>query len=341
LRSRFPTTLRIAILTILLALAGNAGLLAFIRFATFNEHEGLAEALERALWLSVAIALLFGIISGAFIARFVGRRVEEIARVADAVTAGNLSERAPVTRGGDAFDHLSQRVNAMLDRIETLMTELRILTDSLAHDLRSPVQRLRSRVEQALSTEDEAQRDQLLSGVLAETDALTRILTTALEISRSEAMTARTQFATIDTALLITELAEMYEPLAEEKGVVLRADVSGAAPIKGHRQLLAQALSNLIDNALNYGAGAPVTLFVAQDRDIIRLGVGDHGPGIAAKDVVAARRRFGRLDAARGSPGAGLGLSLVEAAAHLHGGTLELLDNGPGLRAAIVLPTTH
>lgn len=181
----------------------------------------------------------------------------------------------------------------------------------------------------------------MLSGVLAETDALTRILTTVLEISRSEAMTARTQFATIDTALLITELAEMYEPLAEEKGVVLRADVSGAAPIKGHRQLLAQALSNLIDNALNYGAGAPVTLFVAQDRDIIRLGVGDHGPGIAAKDVVAARRRFGRLDAARGSPGAGLGLSLVEAAAHLHGGTLELLDNGPGLRAAIVLPTTH
>jgi signal transduction histidine kinase len=341
LKSRFPTTFRIAILTILLSLVGNAALLAFIRFATFNEHEGLAEALQRALWLSVAIALLFGIISGAFIARFVGRRVEEVVRVADAVTAGNLSERAPVTGGGDAFDHLARRVNAMLDRIETLMGELRMLTDSLAHDLRSPVQRLRSRVEQVLATEDEVQRDQLLSGVLAETDSLTRMLTTVLEISRSEAMTARTQFATIDPAMLITELAEMYEPLAEEKGVVLRADAVGVAPINGHRQLLAQALSNLVDNALSYGAGAPVTLFVVQDRGVARLGVRDDGPGIAAEDVDAARRRFGRLDTARGSPGAGLGLSLVEAVAHLHGGTLELSDNGPGLRAAIVLPMTH
>lgn len=338
MKSRFPTTLRIAILTILLSLVGNAALLAFIRFATINEHEGLAEALERALWLSVAIAMLFGIISGAFIAHFVGRRVEEVARVADAVTAGNLSERAPVTGGGDAFDHLAQRVNAMLDRIETLMGELRILTDSLAHDLRSPVQRLRARVEQALTTGDEMQRDQLLSGVLAETDGLTRMLTTVLEIGRSEAMTAKAQFASVDPGALITELAEMYEPLAEEKGVVLHTEMGHVAHIQGHRQLLAQALSNLMDNALHYGGGASVSLFVVQQGNALRLGVADRGPGIAVNDMAEARRRFGRLDASRGLPGAGLGLSLVEAVAHLHGGTLELSDNGPGLRATINLP---
>jgi signal transduction histidine kinase len=338
LNARFPTTLRIAVLTILLSLVGNATLLAFIHFATFNEHEGLAEALERALWLSVAIAILFGIISGFFIARFVGRRVEEVGRVADAVTAGNLSERAPVSGGGDAFDHLAQRINAMLDRIETLMGELRMLTDGLAHDLRSPVQRLRARVEQALTTTDEGQRDQLLSGVLTETDALTRMLTTALEIGRSEAMTAKSQFGIVDPALLVAELAEMYEPLAEEKGVTMGAETMPVAHINGHRQLLAQALSNLVDNALCYGAAAPVTLFADQSGNIVRIGVADGGPGIPESDMPAARRRFGRLDAARGIPGAGLGLSLVEAVAHLHGGTLELTDNQPGLRATILLP---
>lgn len=333
-----PTTARIALLAILLTLAGNAALIGFIRYSTVAEHEGLAETLENALAVALGLSILFGIVTGWLIARYVGQRVEDVARVADEVSAGNLDRRVPTGGTGDAFDHLARRTNAMLDRIETLMGELRMLTDSLAHDLRSPVQRLRARIEAALTTSDDAQRDHLLSGVLTEADALTRMLTTVLEIGRSEAMAARGQFAAVDPAALVHELVEMYEPLAEEKGVALSAHADATPMIAGHRQLLAQALSNLIDNALHYGSGAPVTVFAASHGAQLQLGVADQGPGIASAQMADARRRFGRLDSARGTPGAGLGLSLVEAVAHLHDGTLDLADNAPGLRATLILP---
>jgi signal transduction histidine kinase len=335
---RLPTTARIALLAVLLSLAGSFVLLGFIRYATVAEHEGLAEALESALLLALGLSVALGVVSGWLIARFVGRRVEDVVRVADAVGAGDLSRRAPTSRGNDAFDHLARRMNAMLDRTETLMGELRLLTDSLAHDLRSPVQRLRARIERALIAPDEAQRDQLLSGVLVETDALMRILTTVMEIGRSEAQTSRGQFAPLYPSTLVAELVEMYEPLAEEASVSMTVDAPPFPPINAHRQLLAQALSNLIDNALHYGSGTNVTLFVADDDGELHIGVSDSGPGIASADIATARRRFGRLDAARGTPGAGLGLSLVEAVAHLHNGRLELSNNAPGLRAALVLP---
>ena len=335
---RLPTTVRIALLAVLLSFVGSFVLLGFIRYATVSEHEGLAEALESALLLALGLSVGFGIISGWLIARFVGRRVEDVVRVADAVGAGDLSRRAPTSRGNDAFDHLARRMNAMLDRTETLMSELRLLTDSLAHDLRSPVQRLRARIERALLASDETQRDQLLSGVLAETDALMRILTTVMEIGRSEALASRGQFAPVYPSTLVAELSEMYEPLADENGVVLTVDAPLFAPIEGHRQLLAQALSNLVDNALRYGGPTQVTLFAAEGERELHIGVADCGPGIAPADMGDARRRFGRLDAARGMPGAGLGLSLVEAVAHLHNGRLELSDNAPGLRATLILP---
>jgi signal transduction histidine kinase len=337
-RPALPTTARIALLAIVLSLVGNAILIGFVRYATFAEHEGLAEALERSLWLALGLSILFGVASGWFIARYVNRRVRALARVADAVSAGDFARRAPVGAGGDAFDVLARRINAMLDRIEALMSELRLLTDSLAHDLRSPVQRLRARVETAVTTTDEEQRDVLLAGVVKEADALTRLLTTVLEIGRSEAGTARAQFVALDPGALVAEIAEMYEPLAEEKGVLLHAEAGPVSLVMGHRQLLAQALTNLVDNALSYGGGRPVTLFARIADGAFELGVADHGPGIAERDRGEARRRFGRLDAARNAPGAGLGLALVESIAHLHGGTLELADNVPGLRATLLLP---
>jgi signal transduction histidine kinase len=337
-RRWLPTTARIALLAILLSLAGNIILIGFVRFATFDEHEGLAEALERSLWLALGLSISFGLASGWLIARYVERRVGALARVADAVGGGDLARRAPVGEGGDAFDVLARRINAMLDRIEALMGELRLLTDSLAHDLRSPVQRLRARVEGALTTTDEAQRDALLSGVVKEADALTRMLTTVLEIGRSEAGTARGQFSPLDAAALVGEIAEMYEPLAEEKGMGFRVDVEPACLITGHRQLLAQALSNLVDNAFAYGSGGAVTLFVRREGTMVLLGVADQGVGIAEDDHSLARRRFGRLDSTRNAPGAGLGLALVESIAHLHGGMLDFADNAPGLRATLILP---
>jgi signal transduction histidine kinase len=287
------------------------------------------------------LSLLLGVIGGLLIARYVGRRIEAIVRVVDEVGEGDLSRRAPTVGDTDAFDRLSARINRMLERIAALMDELRLTTDSLAHDLRSPIGRLRARIERALATDDEAQRDVLLSGVLAEADALSRMLATLMEIGRSESMAGRKSFAPIDPAILVAELAEMYEPLAEEAGVRLVARIPAELPVLiGHRQLLAQALSNLVDNALLHGAGGGRVTITAGigDGGTMRLSVADAGAGIAAADRAEALRRFGRLDTSRSRPGAGLGLSLVSSVAHLHGGTLQLEDAGPGLLAILILP---
>jgi signal transduction histidine kinase len=296
--------------------------------------------LEGSLGLALAISVLLGLICGLIVARYVGSRVGEMADVADRIAGGDLDQRVPLSGSRDAFDGLAQQINRMLDRMAGLMEELRLLTDSLAHDLRSPVGRLRARVEAALAVTDDKKRDALLGGVLQEADSLMRILTTVLEIGRSEAMASRKQFAPLDPAGLIDELAEMYEPIAEESGCTLRAEAEPGLPaFIGHRQLLAQTLSNLLDNALAYARdGQEVALFARVRDNRLRLGVADRGPGIAPADQAEARRRFGRLDSSRSTGGAGLGLALAEAVAHQHGGVLDLVDNKPGLRAVLVLP---
>lgn len=307
----------------------------------FGERLALQRTLERSLLLALLLSVAMGLAGAVLIARYVGHRVKAVATVIDDVGEGDLARRAEVSGSGDAFDALSARINRMLDKIASLMDELRLLTDSLAHDLRSPVSRLRARVERALTTDDAAQREVMLGGVLDEADALTRMLTTVLEIGRSEAMTGRKRFAWIDPVELVQELAEMYEPLAEEAGVALSVEWRGVAlPLFGHRQLLAQAISNLVDNALTHGAaGGRIVLSVGESGEMVHLAVADGGPGIAPEDVAEARRRFGRLDASRSTPGAGLGLALVEAVAHLHGGRLDLADTAPGLRATIIFPS--
>jgi len=307
---------------------------------SFDERLSLQRTLERSLLIAVAASVLLGLLCGAVTARYVSRRVGAIATVAEDITRGELGRRVKVSGGGDAFDALGRQINHMLDRIEALMEELRLLTDSLAHDLRSPVGRLRARIDAALTAPTEERRHQLLGGVLNEADSLMRILTTVLEIGRSEAMTSRKQFTWLGPDELVSELADMYEPLVEESGASLSTKVTGVLlPLFGHRQLLAQALSNLVDNALKYAScGGEIVLLAEQDDGEIRLGVGDRGPGIASGDEAEARRRFGRLDASRSSGGAGLGLALAQAVAHLHRGRLELQDNGPGLRALLVIP---
>lgn len=304
--------------------------------------DGLAvrQTLERSLWFALALAVILGLISGLITARYVGSRVRKIVMVADRISGGDLDQRVPVTDAGDAFDGLGRQINRMLDRMGTLMGELRMLTDTLAHDLRSPVGRLRSAADAALATDDPKERDQQLSNVIRQADSLMRILTTVLEIGRSEALTSRNQFSLFDPAAFGDELGDMYEPVAEEAGVALRIEHAGALrPFFGHRQLLAQAMSNLIENALKYAAaGGEISLVVRDDERGLKLGVGDRGPGIAAAERTAARKRFGRLDSSRSAEGAGLGLTLVEAIAHLHDGALVLEDHAPGLVAWIDLP---
>jgi signal transduction histidine kinase len=307
---------------------------------SFGERLELQRTLEGSLGLALAISVLLGLICGLIIARYVGARVRAVAAVADGISGGDLSRRVPLFGGGDAFDGLAARINSMLDRIGILMEELRLLTDCLAHDLRSPVARLRVRIEAAMRADSETRHDHLLAGVLQEADSLMRILTTVLEIGRSEAMASRNQFAWLDPAELLAQLADMYEPILDEAGCVLRLECGPALlPLFGHRQLLAQTLSNLLDNAVSYAAGTAVALFAVQEEEGVRLGVADGGPGIAPADRAEARRQFGRLDSSRSSGGAGLGLALAEAVAHLHHGRLDLEDNLPGLRVSLLLPS--
>jgi signal transduction histidine kinase len=297
----------------------------------------LRDTLERSLLIALFFAILLGLICGIILAQYVGRRVGKIVAVTDRVTALDLTRRIPLSGGGDAFERLSRQINEMLDRISGLMEELRMVTDSLAHDLRSPVSRLRSAAHAAAETSDSAERDQQLTSVVRQADALMRILTTALEISRSEALTSRSQFARFDVGELGAELSEMYEPVAEEAGTVLRFD-RPRQPIElfGHRQLIAQAISNLIENAIRYGsAGGKIEVTVGDDGRRLSIAVADHGPGIPPERRAEALRRFGRLDSSRSEEGAGLGLALVRAIAHLHGGELVLEDNSPGLIAVL------
>jgi len=304
--------------------------------------EGLAirDTLERSLLIALVFAGLLGLLCGLILAHYVGRRIGEIAQVADRISARDLTQRVPVSSAHDAFDRLARQINAMLDRISTLMEELRLLTDSLAHDLRSPVSRLRAAAAAAAHATDPSEQEELFGSVIRQADSLMRILTTVLEISRSEALTGRRQFAWFDVGELADELAEMYDPLAEERGANLIYDrPAWPVPLFGHRQLLAQAISNLIENALRYGAsGGEIRVLVEPSERNIRIEVADRGPGIPPERREEARRRFGRLDTSRSDEGAGLGLSLAEAIAHLHNGQLTLADNQPGLLTVIELP---
>lgn len=304
--------------------------------------EGLAirDALEGSLLIALIVAGLLGLLGGLILANYVGQRIGEIARVADRISARDLSQRVPVSSADDAFDQLGRQINAMLDRISTLMEELRLLTDSLAHDLRSPVSRLRSAAHAAAQATDVGEQEDLLASVIRQADSLMRILTTVLEISRSEALTGRKQFAWFDVGDLAAELAEMYDPLVEEGSATLVYDrPAWPVPLFGHRQLLAQAISNLIENAIRYGAsGGEIRIRVEPSERNIRIEVADRGPGIPAERREEARRRFGRLDTSRSDEGAGLGLALAESIAHLHGGQLLLADNQPGLLTVLVLP---
>ena len=304
--------------------------------------EGVAfrVTLERSLILALFVAGLLGLLCGIILAHYVSRRIGGIAAVANRISGRDLSERVPVSRAGDSFDRLAMQINAMLDRIGGLMEELRLLTDSLAHDLRSPVSRLRAAAHAAAETSDPAEQEELLGSVVRNADALIRILTTVLEISRSEALTGRNQFAWFDVGDLAAELTEMYDPLADERGASLRFDRPvRAAPLFGHRQLLAQALSNLIENAIRYGSsGGEIDVRLQPGDKRIRIEVADRGPGIPLDRRAEAMRRFARLDSSRSDEGAGLGLALAKSIAHLHEGELRLEDNRPGLLTALDLP---
>lgn len=291
-------------------------------------------ALIGAMLLAVPLALLIAL----FVGRLIDRRISALAATADAVSAGDLSRRVPADGSADAFDRLAHGVNAMLGRIEMLVGELRTVTDALAHDLRSPITRMNSVIEGALRDATDPASRLALGQVAEEADIVLAMLTTALTISRAEAGIGRDLFAPSDIAALLGDSAEIYGPLAEDSGFALSVEPVGTETFLLHRQLVSQAIGNLVENALKYAdAGSAIVLSATAGADGLRVTVADDGIGIPAERRDEARARFHRLDPARHLPGSGLGLALVEAVARLHGGELELADNHPGLRATIRL----
>jgi signal transduction histidine kinase len=293
----------------------------------------VASALATSLLLTVPAALILALLLG----RLANARVAAIAQVAGDVAGGNLGRRVARGGGEDAYDRLGDAINAMLDRIEGLVVELRTVTDGLAHDLRSPLTRLRGHVEQAQA--HGSANGATLDAMAGDLDRLLVMLTTALQISRAEAGIGRDHMAPVALADLIETTAEIYGPIAEDMGVQLDARLAPSGSALLHRALIQQALGNLIENGLRHAMGATrITLSATRTTTGIELIVADNGPGIPSTQHALALSRFGRLDPARGGSGTGLGLSLVQAVARLHGGDVSLMDAEPGLKVAMHLP---
>jgi signal transduction histidine kinase len=310
-----------------------------------EERVRMREIITAAARGSIALVVVLGLAGGFFVTRRVLRRFDAMTETTQRIMAGDLSERLPVAGTGDELDRLATSINDMLERIEALMRGLKEVSDNIAHDLKTPLTRLRNRSEEALrsATDETAYRHALVS-MLEESERLIRTFDALLMIARAESGHSRDNMAGFDAAEIVRGVGELYEPLAEEKGLVLKVDAVGAAPIRGNRELLSQSLANLVDNAIKYAragedaAATEIVLAARQEGDRVLISVADHGPGIAEADRARAVERFVRLPQSQSEPGSGLGLSLAAAVARLHGGELILEDNAPGLRAVIALP---
>ncbi len=289
---------------------------------------------------TVALMLLLGLVGGGLMSRNMLRRLDQINRTAGEIFAGDLSRRVPVSRAHDEFDTLAESLNRMLDRIERLMKGVREVTDSVAHDLRTPLNRLRNRLEDTLRHLDTSGKEAgEIEAAMRETDQIIATFNALLLIAEADAGVTRGAMAPIDLVPVADDVAELYAPLAEEKGVTLDIKPAGATMIEGNRSLISQALANLIDNAIKYTPeGGHVSVWPAVTPVGVDLTVADTGPGIPEAERARVVERFVRLETSRNSPGTGLGLSLVAAVARLHGARLILDDNAPGLKAVIRFP---
>jgi signal transduction histidine kinase len=318
-----------------------------------EERRRLFGIVAKAAQWSLLVVIVLGIGGGIFVARRVLRRIDAMTGTTRRIMAGDLSGRLPVGRSGDELDRLAENLNAMLERIEALMTGLKEVSDNIAHDLKTPLTRMRNRAEEALaSSGSEAEYRAALERTIEESDGLIRTFNALLMIARAESGQARGNMDDFDAADVARGIHELYEPLAEDDGMTLRVRAA-TARLHGNRELISQALANLVENAIKYGKPSPVVqpldpAAAARNREIaiearregdhVLLSVIDHGPGIPDGDRKHAVERFVRLEASRTLPGSGLGLSLANAVATLHGGELRLGDSHPGLTATLVIP---
>ena len=289
---------------------------------------------------TVGLVLLLGLAGGALMSRNMVARLDSLNRSSAEIIGGDLTRRVPIGTAHDEFDALAENLNTMLDRIERLMKGVREVTDSVAHDLRTPLNRLRIRLDATLRHLDPgSEQAGEIEAAVAETDQLITTFNALLLIAEADAGVSRGQMSPIDLAPIAEDVAELYAPLAEEKGVTLNITPAGATTIDGNRSLISQALANLVDNGIKYTpSGGSVTVTALETPEGVELRVADTGPGIPADERARVVERFVRLDASRSAPGTGLGLSLVAAVARLHDARLILADNHPGLRATIRFP---
>jgi signal transduction histidine kinase len=310
-----------------------------------EERDRLNTVLGQAIRILIGAFLVFGVLGAFFVARRAIARMDAMTASGQTIMAGDLTQRLPVSGSGDEIDRLAVSLNAMLDRIGVLMQGMKEVSDNIAHDLKTPLTRLRNSAEQALRNGDgkEAYRA-ALERTIEESDGLIRIFNALLLIARAEAGSGADAFGEVDVSRLLTDLAEIYEPAAEEAGARLLAEIPPGLTVRGNRELLGQVIANLIDNALKYGLppapGAPAEITVTAQLvgERLLLSVADRGAGVPVVDRGKVVERFHRLDASRHKPGSGLGLSLAAAVARLHGGELVLADHAPGLIATLDLP---
>ena len=308
-----------------------------------EERRLFAQLIRTALFWSLGLALVFGVGGAMLLSRNFLRRIDSIAATSRTIMAGDLTGRMPVSGTGDELDRLASSLNEMLDQIERLMTGMKEVSGNVAHDLRTPLNRMRSNLEAAIRGETRHKSRKVLESVLADADQLLATFNALLSIARAEAGEARAGFSDVDATALCSELVELYEPIFEEQGGVLRLTAPPGVTLRADRQLLAQAITNLLDNALKYGhtgktGKLEVELQISATDTDTQIIVADRGPGIKPADRGRVTKRFVRLEQSRTEPGNGLGLSLVKGVMKLHGGRLLLVDNSPGLRVILSFP---
>ena len=310
-----------------------------------EDRETLRRVIGRALFTSLFWLVAIGTIGGIFVALRVLRRVDAMSDAARTIMSGDLSRRLDTTGSGDEFDRLAQNLNAMLERMAELMAGLKEVSDNIAHDLKTPLTRMRNDAEQALRIGSSALDYRAsLEKLLEESDGLIRIFDALLMIARVEAGADREGLQDFDVAKAARDVGELYEPLVENEGGALTIEAQPGLWVHGNRELIGQALANLVDNALKYGADAStgverpeIHIDARRMGPMVEIAVGDRGPGIDAADRARVLGRFVRLEGSRSKPGSGLGLSLAAAVARLHQGELRLEDNDPGLRVVLAI----
>jgi signal transduction histidine kinase len=307
-----------------------------------EDQRNFADTMKQAFLLGFGALSALGLLGGLAVSRWILNRMEAITATSRSIVAGDLSRRIPLQGNGGELDGLAQNLNDMLDRIEGLMSGLREVSDNIAHDLKTPLNRLRNSAEEALRDPrgGEAYRDGL-ERTIEKADDLIKTFNALLLIARLEAGALEEGLDHFDLGKLVEDVSELYTPAAEEAGFALAVETADGLLVRANRQLIGQAIANLIDNAIKYSrgtnAGSAITVKALREGGGVAVSVGDRGPGIPAQDRSRVLKRFVRLEKSRTQPGTGLGLSLVAAVARLHHGEVRLEDNEPGLRVVLWL----